>query len=350
MTTRNARLDSTRYNFTGTITREEIRDLVNDAQIKTIQTAEPTEPSTWDLLNRELFSVRSDIDLRVFGWYGKVCDLTFLTGMGSVRGFTADCIMNGTGEEYIAELPQLERLGIGIYNLTSFDFLNRLPTSQIKELSLEATASKRPDLQALASFTNLKKLYIEGHQKGIEVIATLSNLEDLTLRSVSPPDLSFLQSLHSLWSLDIKLGGARDLAGIAGMNQIKYLELWQIKGLHDVGAVSTLQGLQYLFLQALANVTALPELTNLKKLRRIYCENLKTLTDVNSLKTASALEELFISGLRGTEPEEFEWIFKLPTLKRATIASGGSARFFRFQQLAEKHSVKPWDWKGFQFN
>jgi hypothetical protein len=92
----------------------------------------------------------------------------------------------------------------------------------------------------------LRKLYIEGQQNGIAVLGELQGLEDVTLRSISTPGLEYVSNLPRLLSLDIKLGGIQNLSAISGKQSIKYLELWQIKGLSDISVVSSLTGLPFL--------------------------------------------------------------------------------------------------------
>jgi hypothetical protein len=337
------------FHFHGSVTPAEITDLINDPDIRIVQASTTVDSSTWDLLNNALFSTRPDIKLRLYGFYSEVCDLSFLRQMGNVRHFAADCLMEATGVEYLSYLTNLESLSIGIYNLESFGFLDRLPCEQIISLSLEATHSNRPHLQPLGRCGNLRTLYIEGHQKDIEVVGGLEHLEDLTLRSIGPVDLGFLQALHRLWSLDIKLGGIRDLSALADMNQIKYLELWQVKGLSDINVISTLRGLQFLFLQSLANVVRLPDFSELKRLRRVFCQNMNALTDLASLSSATALEEVFFSTTHGREPDEYEWIAKLGGVRSATIALGSSKRNERFKGLAAGHGVTQYRFTPFVY-
>ena len=336
----NHKMTSSIFDFTGSVTRAEVAKLMADPNVKTVQTKVPAESSTWDFLNRELFQARPDIELRLYGFYSDTCDLRILRQTGNVRHLVADCLMTATGVENIASLTKLESLSVGIYDLDSFAFLDSLPCEQIVSLSLQATASKRPALRSLERFTNLTTLSIEGHKKDIEVIGSLKRVEDLTLRSIGPVDLSFLQSLTDLWSLDIKLGGIRDLSGLANMDQLLYLELWQVKGLSDLSVISTLRGLQFLFLQSMINVVRLPDFSDLKDLRRVHCENMNGLTDLSSLSTTSVLQEVFFSTTRGQEPEEYEWIVKLDNLWRATVTLGSLDRNERFKKIAARYGVE----------
>ena len=62
----------------------------------------------------------------------------------------------------------------------------------------------------------------------------MTSLEELTLGSITLPDLVLLLPLENLLALDIKLGGTSDLALLPRVGQLRYVELWMIKGLSDI--------------------------------------------------------------------------------------------------------------------
>jgi len=338
-----------RVNFEEPLTLREIELLERDPYLQVLQTYSPVESKTWQLLNENLFARRHDVELRVYGVYSSICDLSFLKQLVNVRHFTADCLMKAVGIEYLAELVNLESLGVGIYDLNDFNFLANLPKDKIRKISLGATKSKQPRLDLLERFQNLNVLYIEGQQKDIEVISSLTRLEDLTLRSISPAGLSFVQNLQNLWSLDIKLGGIRDISALEGLNQIKYLELWQVKGLSDINVISTMLGLQYLFLQSLRNVYSIPDLSKLTALRRIYLENMKGLKDISLLSSAPSLQEFIHVSATGMEPEDYEGLLKLSSLKKVSVGFGSTKKNCTFRALAARYGISEYEHNTFIF-
>lgn len=114
----------------------------------------------------------------------------------------------------------------------------------LSDLTLLATESKKPHLAPIARLKSLRKLYIEGHHKSIELLNDLGELEDLSLRSITTPDLRYLEKLNRPWSLDIKLIGIRSFAGIENKATIRCFELWQVRAVRDVDVVAQLLGLQ----------------------------------------------------------------------------------------------------------
>ena len=328
-------LDRGRVELATNLTPEEVERLVADPDTRILQCASPVALDTWDLLNQSLFARRPDIELRVYGFSSSVCDLSFVSKMKNVRRFSADCLMRATGVENVAALGDLEELSIGIYGLDNFDFLAQIPHG-ITSLSLLATKSRKPRLDLVSRFQSLRHLYIEGQQQGIEVLSELVGLEDLTLRSIGTPNVDYISKLPRLWSLDVKLGGIKNFSAIAGNKNIKYLELWQIRGLEDISVVSSLEGLQFLFLQSLRNVTEIPDLSRLAKLRRIYLENMKGLRDVSAICNAPALEEFIHISARNIAPESYKCLMDMPTLRQVGVGFGARRRNEDFENLAAR--------------
>ena len=341
-------LDPTRVEIRRNPSAKEARNLASDRRIEVLQTARPLKPQAWDALNDEFFSRRPDVKCRVFAYYGDVCDLGFAARMSNVRRFSADCLMEASSISSITKIPNLETLGIGIFELRDLSFLEEVnPT--LARLTLGATRSKKPDLTVLNRFRGLKELYLEGIQKNIEVIGGLTELEDVTLRSISTPEVDFLAPLGKMWSLDVKLGGIKSFAGIEGMSGIKYLELWQVMGLAELTFVSTLTGLQYLFLQSLTRVNRLPALDKLPALRRVHLEDMKGLSDMSSLEFAPALEELAFVGAKPPQLDIVTPALRNRCLKSMRAGFGSDLRNNQFDELRRQYGKAALDWEPFMF-
>jgi hypothetical protein len=238
--------------------------------------------------------------LRAYGSYdGSIASLEFLQHFPFVHRFAADALY---------------------HSLQSLDGLRHLP-DDLDELTIGWTKNKL-DLSVLRRFTDLKTLYLEGQTKGIEVLSELRRLEDLTLRSITLPDLTLLLPLDNLLALDLKLGGTRDLGLLPRVGKLRYLELWMVKGLTDISAIGHLPNLRYLFLQALRRVEALPDLRQALDLRRVHLETMKGIRDLGPLATAPALEELLLVDMGHLQPEDLRVLAGLPKLKAVTAGLG----------------------------
>ena len=327
-------LEPSRVVFDGAATATQFRAIAKDRRVKVLQCSEPVPDSVWRLINEHVLSSRPDVHVRVYGFYGDKCDLSFVRLIPDVCHFRADCLEHATCVEAIADLPKIKSLSLDIGNLTDFAVLERLP-SGLESLCLGPTRSKKPSLAPLLRFTSLRSLYLDGQSKGIEVLAAVQTLESLTLRSITIPDIRWLRDLAKLWYLDIKLGGIRSFAGIEGKRSIKCLELWQVRLLDDIGVISTLPGLQNVYLQSLPNINELPRLDDATSLRRIVIDNLKGLHDFSTLEHAPALEEFAI--LMGSQQTALQLhpILRNPRVRRVFAGLGSERENSEFQRQAD---------------
>lgn len=327
---------------------EQIDWLAAGPTVKIVQFRESPSESTWSRLNERFFHDRPDVTLRVYGHYGKICDLRFCARMTNVQHFIANCLQQATYVECLAAMPELKTINVGIFDLENFGFLNQVP-SGITGLNLSATRSKKPDISIVSRFSGLKTLYLEGQQKGIESIASLQNLEHLTLRSITLKSLEPIRHMHKLCRLDIKLGGTKNISGLEGMTGLKYLELWRILGLSNIDIISTLSGLQFLFLQTLKNIRSIPQLENLTKLRRIHLDDLSGLTNIDSLLHAPVLEEILHVENRTISVETYEKILANPTLKQIHIGFCSKSVNTQFQEILQARGFMKFQRTEFKF-
>ena len=256
--------------------------------------------------------------------------------------------------KFLADYPKMPLRAYGHYSLPNLYFLRHYPfisefqvdnfllksaqgTEYLPEtleyFGLGQTKTKNISLGFLKRFSHLKDLYLEGHTKHIETISNLLHLERLVLKSVTLPDLELLLPLKQLWALDISLGGTKNLSLLPQIGGLKYLELWMIKGLHDLSMVGEITSLQNLFLQALKNVTVLPSFSNLRQLRRVTLHTMKGLTDLSAVAAAPALEELIVVAAPQLSPDDFKPFIGHPTLKKICIGLGSQRKNEQVQAL-----------------
>jgi hypothetical protein len=337
-----------RIEFAGSLSEKEIREVVSNTDVRVLQTSAPVDVESWKRINDQLISVRPEIEIRIYGHYSSECDLSLVEYIPDVQNISIDCLMRATNTDSISQLRNLSSLSVGIYNLESFEFLKGVPLS-LKKLSIGATKSKKPDLIYLNRFVKLQELYIEGQNKNIDMLGQLSSLKKLVLRSTSPKDISFIRDMNNLWSLDIKLGGIKDLKPLEGLDNIKYLELWQINGLSDISVISSLNGLEFLFLQALRNVVALPDASRLVNLRRVYLETMKGLKDVSGIFKSPSLEEYIHVCAQNMKPAQYAELLKHKTLKKALFGFGSDKKNKEIEDLMRNNGVERYQHEPFVF-
>jgi len=251
-----------------------------------------------------------DVRLRVYGGYnGSIPDLDFLRFFPRLRRFSVDAI----------------------YDLASLDGIGLL-SDELEDLLIGWTRSKRFSLRTLAKFSRLRKLYLEGQQKQFEAIGELEALEDLTLRSITLPDLSALVPLRRLTSLDIKLGGTHDLALLPRVGRLTFVELWRIRGMVDVSPLADIETLERFFLQTLKGVTALPSFARSPNLRAVALDTMKGITDLAPLAHAPNLERLGLIQMCQLEPEALR-----PFIGHRTLKDGS------WGLCSDRKNIAAWD-------
>ncbi len=341
-------LDKSLAQVSEPVSRWDLRRLAKDPAIRVVQTSDPLSLKSWRRIDDFVLANRPDVRLRVYGFYAGGCDLSFVRELSHVRHFAADCLQSAANVDAIEALRDLRSLSVGIFDLTSFQFLEALP-STLESLSLGATKSKRPDVGVVARFPSLRELYIEGQHKNLDAISELTNLEDLTLRSISTKDLSYVSPLSRLWSFDLKLGGITDLSALSNLKSLKYLEAWQVRGLSDLEVIASLPSLQNLFLQSLPKVRQLPPMDQCANLRRVVLENMKGLRNLSPLEDAPALEEFVLIAGNNLQPEELAPVLANRTLARVRAGFGSDKRNRAFDALAVASGKAPFEWTKFQY-
>lgn len=256
---------------------------------------------------------------RLADWFRKYPQLSLRVGSDKPGGSIADL-------EFLRFFPFIRHFGAVtlFHSLQSIEGL-RFVSPDLETLDIGATKHKL-DLAVLERFPRLKWLALEGQTKGIAAISTLTALEDLTLRSITLPDLSLLLPMTGLRALDIKLGGTKDLSLLPRIGKLEYLELWMIKGLTDLSAVGRLPRLRYLFLQALRRVEKLPDLSMDTDLRRVHIETMKGIRDLRPLATAPALEQLALVDMLHLQPEDLRPLVGLQNLKGVDVGLGSDRK------------------------
>ena len=194
--------------------------------------------------------------------------------------------------DFLQNYQGLKQLQINLYGLESVEGIEHVADS-LEHLEIGRTKHRLP-LDFLSRFGHLKGLCLEEHATGIEVLSQLKQLEELSLRSITLDNLEVVADLPNLWSLELILGGTKNLAALSRAKSLKNLELRLVRNLADISVVSEIPALQRIVLDSLRNVPALPSLKKLHKLRRITLKKMKGIDDLTPLLHATALEDAII--------------------------------------------------------
>jgi hypothetical protein len=154
------------------------------------------------------------------------------------------------------------------------------------------------------------------------------------------PDLDFLLELKELWWLQLYLGGTKQLDSLAGLKQLKYIDLSQIRGLEQLHFLSSMTGLQFIRIGAMPHIHELPPLDQLQHLRKIELYNMKGLRKLDELQTTPALTEFVQREAWEMEADDYIPLLENPALQRAYVHLRNEKKATRFQNLLNHYGKK----------
>lgn len=134
-----------------------------------------------------------------------------------------------------------------------------------------------------------------------------------------------------------KVRGIKNFSVLEYLPNIKYLELWLIKGLKDISFVSNMKRLQNIHLESLTNIEELPSLDKLGDLRRIELMNLNGLRNINALKTAPRLQDFFYTDIKKLQPIDLIPVLENPNVKNIYTYFPSDKKNKEFEVLAKKY-------------
>jgi hypothetical protein len=337
------------YSVKSGLTLKEIDDITNDQFVRVI-VFDSLGKVDFENIEKYIFSKNPNILLSKTSSSPEPLDLSFLRYLPSLKRLRICDATLLTDFDNVELMNGLEELSFYRFEPKLLEILKSI-SPNLKSLSIESNLSKKMDIDFIGRFSKLEYLHIEGPCKGVEEIRKLYNLQKLILRSISLPNLDFIKDLNKLWSVDIKLGGIKDFTVLYKLPRIKYLELWQIKGLSDISFISKMTNLQNLHLESLTNVTDLPSLDKLKMLKRIKLMNLKGLKQFDNLKSAPNLQDFFFTMIHHQQqPEDLIPVLQNSNLKNIYVYFPSDKKNKAFGVLAKTYGKQISDWPEFIYD
>lgn len=234
--------------------------------------------------------------VRFYGHYSLSFDGHTLLRIPHVKMLHLNSLTQAHNTEALATLERLYSLNLGIYELENSDILGIDTLRSLSDLTI-VSDKKILNLQHFKAYTHLEQLHVGGKVKNLDAIGYLEGLNYLALHSISKLPLHFINRLKKLKHLRILLGGREHIQEIEE-NEIDDLEIFRVRGFHD-----------------------LTNITNFRALTRLVIEDQIHLHEIGFDREMKALEELSISNCKGlarlTGMEQLPSLRKLRILKTA---------------------------------
>ncbi|PEZ02903.1 hypothetical protein CN326_19100 [Bacillus sp. AFS018417] len=202
---------------------------------------------------------------------------------------------------FLKDCPQIEKLSIGSSYITDFSGLYRL--KNLKSLSLDELAVPI-NLAELESFTNLETLYIQWN-KNITGFECCPNLRELLIWKYKPKqkNLEELASLTNLEKLTITQGNIDSLKGCGAFPKLTKLEINYLRNIEYIDEIeknsSTLKWLEFGNCSKIKNHSYVSCLKELETLIFASCgdiQNLQFVKELLKLKHLSFVDSNIVDG------------------------------------------------------
>ena len=227
----------------------------------------------------------------------------------------------GDDLEALRWFPGLRRLGARSVWLRSLDGLRHVHGS-LERLTLGDTrrlVSLRPIEGTAAS---LRRLAMNGTWSDTDAISTLVGLERLGMGTI---DLEVLLPLTGLTRFECGLGTVRQLDLLPEVGRLELVELWRLRGAHDLTPLAGIRTLRYLLLASTRSITHLPSFAACPDLGWVSLAEMRGITDLRPVAEAPALEVLMLVGMPQLDATALRPLVGHPAL-RAGVWGLGSAR------------------------
>ena len=132
------------------------------------------------------------------------------------------------------------------------------------------------------------------------------------------------------------------------------MELWRLRGEHDLASLGRISTLRYLVLDSTRSVTALPSLAACRDLRWVSLGEMRGITDLQPIADAPNLEVLLLVGMNQLDAGSLRPFIGHPALRAGIWGFGSKRRNEAAQALlplspAPGASMAPWNdpgWDG----
>ncbi|MEQ1754978.1 MAG: hypothetical protein ABL973_12690 [Micropepsaceae bacterium] len=272
-----------------TISDQDIETILREGPVHpVVQFSRPVyTPALLRSINSLCATFGARLEVRFYG-FGHPFDATVLENLPDVRHLSIDCLDEIRNEDKIGKLLQLEILKFGVYRFNKPKFLGSLNIAALRELVVGGTASKNIDLAPIEAGGSLETLFIQGHTKNIEALATLPKLRHLGLSGMPKgQSFSFANGIPLLRTLKVMLGSRSDFDEFAH-EHLEELEIVWVRGLESLGDLRRFPALSRLSIQDQLQLRSITLAGS--RLRTLFVHNCRNLTNIAGLESQPCLE------------------------------------------------------------
>ena len=226
-------------------------------------------------------------------------------------------IQRGDDIEMLRWIPGLRRLHVGSLRLRSLDGVGHvLPT--LEWLALGDTLHP-VSMAPLAGAPRLERLGVNGSWRHPETIASLTTLRRLGIGTV---DVEWLLPLTALERFTSGLGTVRRLDRLSEVGRLEYVELYRLRGPHDLTPLARIPTLRTLLLESTRAIDRLPSFAESPSLHWVTLDSMRGITDLRPIAAAPNLTVLLLVGMSQLSVDDLRPLVGHPALRAAILGLG----------------------------
>lgn len=274
--------------------------LAEAQNVNRIQTVKDIPVQVLELLDRKVFSVRSDILFRIFRRDEKaVCDIKDFEILKHVRKLSIDSVRDVEHAEVLSRLESLEELELDLMGRKEYGFVNHLPAG-ITDLTIhlgqeveECTFGSGGlyDMEWWLRLPGLRKGYVGKFIKHMELVTRGDSVREFRVMAMPCPGAEFLNQL-SPGKIVVHQKRAEGVEVLGKVPMLEEVELLGMEDLQCLDFLAELPNLRKAVLRGLSEVTELPCFPKGHGLREMEVHNCEKLKDISGLRGLEYLEKL----------------------------------------------------------
>ena len=206
--------------------------------------------------------------------------------------------------EFLRFFAKLRALHLAVWDIEDIAGFRHL-TDAFQSLIFPQTRT-RFSLRFLQQMPGLRDLFLQGHTRDFDIVATLTQLHSLGLHGVRLTSLKPLAPLRGLRTLRLGFGNPIDLSLLPTFGQLETFRLVRVAKLLEVDVLAKATTLRSIDLDWLSHVRRLPDLSPLTALEYLRLDSMKALTDIAGAAAAPALRQLVVGATPGLTPASFQ--------------------------------------------
>lgn len=191
----------------------------------------------------------------------------------------------------IHDLEHVRELGLSTYNLDELDILASNNLRDVQTLYLDGPKPNSVNLEPLKHYKALRSLYLSEQTRDVEALRHLVSLETLRLRAIKKTRLDFINGMTALKSLEIGLGGRKNLDEVDGRG-IEQLLIGDVQGFEAFNNLPSWTDLKVLNIENQMRLQSLCFGGEQRHLRYMRIANCKNLASLKGLKLLQSLDSL----------------------------------------------------------